>query len=71
MEEVGKRHKLEFIKENKTGKVLIEEVTKEFALGYTENYIKCYLKGDFQVGDIVEVDLIEPFKDGALARKKV
>ncbi len=71
LEEVGKKHKLEFIKANKTGKVLIEEVTKEFALGYTENYIKCYLKGDFQVGDIVEVDLIEPFKDGALARKKV
>ena len=69
LEALGKKHKLEFIKQNKTGKVLIEEVKKDFCEGYTENYIKCYVQGDYKVGDIVDVKLIEPFKDGALARR--
>ena len=68
LEALGKKHKLEFFKQNKTGKVLIEEVT-DYCEGYTENYIKCYVKGDFKVGDIVEVTLGEPFKDGVLAKQ--
>ncbi len=71
LEELGKKHKLEFFKQNKMGRVLIEEVSKGFGEGYTENYIKCYVQGDFKVGDIVEVSLWEPFKDGVLAKKRV
>lgn len=69
LEEVGAKHKLEFIKQNAVGNVLIEEVNREICEGYTENYIKCYVEGDFKVGDIVSVKLVKPFKDGALAEK--
>ncbi len=67
LEALGQKHRLEFIEKNKTGKVLIEEISKDFGEGYTENYIKCYVKGEFKVGDIVNVELLKPFKDGALA----
>ena len=67
LEEVGKKLKKEFIMQNKMGNVLIEEKNGEFFEGYTENYIKCYVKGDLKVGDIVKVKIVKPFKDGALA----
>ncbi len=67
LEALGQKHRLEFIEKNKTGRVLIEEMSKDFGEGYTENYIKCYVKGEFKVGDIVNVELLKPFKDGALA----
>lgn len=70
LEKLGKELKVEFIKNNKSGKVLIEEKNGDYFEGYTENYIKCYIKADdnrIQVGDIVEVRIEKPFKDGALA----
>ena len=67
LEEVGKKLKKDFIMQNKMGNVLIEEKNGEFFEGYTENYIKCYVKGDLKVGDIVKVKIVKPFKDGALA----
>ncbi len=67
LEEVGKKLKKEFIMQNKMGNVLIEEKNGEFFEGYTENYIKCYVKGDLKVGDIVKVKIVKSFKDGALA----
>lgn len=67
LEEVGKKLKKEFIMQNKMGNVLIEEKNGEFFEGYTENYIKCYVKGELKVGDIVKVKIVKPFKDGALA----
>ncbi len=68
LEEVGKRLKKEFILQNKTGLVLIEEKNGQYFEGYTENYIKCFLEGDFNVGDIVKVQIVKPFKQGALAK---
>ena len=70
LEKLGQKLKNDFIKQNKFGRVLIEEKNGEFCEGYTENYIKCYIKGDFAVGEIVDVKIVEPFKDGALAIKK-
>lgn len=67
LEEVGKKLKKDFIMQNKMGNVLIEEKNGEFFEGYTENYIKCYVKGDLKVGGIVKVKIVKPFKDGALA----
>lgn len=67
LEALGQKHRLEFIEKNKTGRVLIEEISKDFGEGYTENYIKCYVRGEFKVGDIVNVELLKSFKDGALA----
>ncbi len=70
LSELGKRLKNEFILKNKTAKVLIEEKNGEYFEGYSENYIKCYIKGDFAVGDVVSVELVKPFKHGALCKFK-
>ena len=69
LEELGKKLKPEFIFQNKTAKILVEEENDGYFEGYSENYIKCYIKGDFKVGDIVEVNIVGSFKDGALATK--
>ena len=67
LKKVGDELKEEFIKNNLTGNVLIEEKNGVYFEGYTENYIKCYLKEDVKVGDIVSVRILKPFKQGALA----
>lgn len=59
----------EFIKKNKSGKVLIEEFDGTYYIGYTENYIKCYIQSDKDlVNQIVDVELGERFKDGVKVR---
>lgn len=70
LEELGDRLKTEFLRENKTGKVLIEAKNGDYFDGYTENYIKCYFSGDLKVGEIVDVQIEKPFKDGVLATAK-
>lgn len=50
--------------------VLIEEYDGEHSLGYTENYIYTYIKGEQKIGDIVNVKLTKPFKNGMRAEVK-
>ena len=69
LDAVGKKTREEFLKANKSGKVLVEEKNGQYYEGYTENYIKCYFKEKCKVGDVVEVEIIKPFKDGVLAKK--
>ncbi|MBQ7453123.1 MAG: MiaB/RimO family radical SAM methylthiotransferase, partial [Clostridia bacterium] len=51
--------------------VLVEakESEKGYFEGHTENYIKCYLKGNKAIkpNSVVKVQIIKPMKDGALA----
>ena len=61
LEELGDRLKTEFLREAKNG---------DYFDGYTENYIKCYVSGDLKVGEIVDVQIEKPFKDGVLATAK-
>ncbi len=71
LQTLADRLKKEFISQNKTAKVLIEEKNGKWFEGYSENYIKCFLedKGDgVKVGDIVEVEILKPFKNGALCK---
>ena len=70
LEKLGDRLKTEFLRENKTGKVLIEAKNGDYFDGYTENYIKCYVSGDLKVGEIVDVQIKKSFKDGVLATAK-
>lgn len=70
LEELGDRLKTEFLRENKTGKVLIEAKNGDYFDGYTENYIKCYVSGDLKVGEIVDVQIEKSFKDGVLVTAK-
>ncbi len=71
LEAVGKVLKNEFIQNNLNGNLLVEEKNDEFCEGYTENYIKCYIKGNFKVGDIVKVKFEKLFKDGALVSQSL
>ena len=51
--------------------MLLEEVVGEYVTGYTENYIKVYLKNDnYNLNEFVKVKIIKPFNDGALVEKE-
>ena len=60
LEEIKKRDKLEFIKKNDIVEILLEEEKDGVFYGYSKNYIKCKIKGDFHVGDIVQAKIIKP-----------
>ena len=71
LEELNKELKRNFIKHNHYGKVLVEEKEDEFYIGYTENYIKCYIKSDKDItNQVVLVKIGKPFKDGAKTKLK-
>ena len=60
LEEIKKRDKLKFIKKNDIVEILLEEEKDGVFYGYSKNYIKCKIKGDFHVGDIVQAKIIKP-----------
>jgi len=64
-----KSFKDKFLKQNLNTfhSMLVEEIVDGYAVGYTENYVYSYLKGNHRVGDIVQVKLIENYKLGMLA----
>ena len=69
LEELNKKLKTEFVKHNKYGKVLVEEKIEGYFVGYTENYIRCYIKSKTDLtNQIVKVKICKPFKDGAKAK---
>ncbi len=66
------KSKLEYINNCKgTYTMLLEEVIGVYVTGYTENYIKVYLKNDnYKLNEFVKVKIIKPFNDGALVEKE-
>lgn len=47
--------------------LLIEEIVGEYVTGYTENYVKVYLKNNnYKLNDFVKVKIEKPYLDGAL-----
>lgn len=66
LKELDKTLRGRFIEQNKSGKVLIEEIENGKSYGFTENYIKCEIDAVCKVGDIVEVNIIGT--DGQLAK---
>ena len=59
LEEIKKRDKLEFIKKNDIVEILLEEEKSGTFYGYSKNYIRCKIKGDFNVGDIVQAKIVK------------
>ncbi len=49
--------------------ILVEEFDGEYYIGYTENYIKCYIIEKCEINEFVNVKIKQKFKDGALAIK--
>lgn len=72
LQELNIKNKAEFYNKNKntSHSVLVELVEDGFSLGYTENYIYTYIEGEHKVGEIVNVNLIKPYKDGMRAKVK-
>lgn len=68
--QVAQTLKANFIQKCGGGKMLVEGIVGKHAVGYTENYIKCFLEGNFAVGEIVDVKFVKPFKNGVLCEKK-
>lgn len=66
LKELDKTLRRRFIEQNKSGKVLIEEIENGKSYGFTENYIKCEIDAICKVGDIVEVNITGT--DGQLAK---
>lgn len=69
--EVKQRLKTEFAlsQVGKTLNALMEEKHGEYTVGYTENYLRVYLK-DIGEGDkLIKVKIASPYQDGALAQK--
>lgn len=66
----NKKIKERFIKENLKlkHKVLVEEFDGEYSLGYTENYIYCYIPKKLKEGKIVTVTGVQPYKNGMIAK---
>ena len=69
LEEIKKKDKLNFIKKNDIVEVLIEEEKNGAFYGYSKNYIRCVLKGNFKVGEIVRAKIIEPGLVATLCEK--
>ena len=59
LEEIKKRDKLKFIEKNDTATILLEEEKNGVFYGYSKNYIKCMIKGNFHVGDIVKAKIVK------------
>ena len=57
LKKLDEKLRCDFIKQNKFGRVLIEEIVNGKSYGFTENYIKCEIDAICNVGDIVDVNI--------------
>ena len=69
LEEIKKKDKLKFILQNDLVEILVEEEKGGVFYGYSKNYIKCKLLGNFQVGDIVKAKIVKPSLEATLCEK--
>lgn len=69
LQELNTKFKTNFYLKNKgtKHKLLVEIVDENYSIGYTDNYIYTYIPKKYNVGEIVDVTLIEPFKKGMKA----
>ena len=65
LEILGDKLKNDFLACNKTVEVLIEEKEGEYFVGYSKNYIKCYLdSNEEEINKVIIGHIIEKYKDG-------
>lgn len=72
LSEINKELNKKYIEncKNKVFTMLTEEQVGEYTVGHTENYLKCYLKGEANSNEFVKVKVLEPFNDGVLVKKE-
>ena len=49
--------------------LLIEECVDGYMVGHTENYVKIYVKGNYEPNSIIKVKPIKVYKDGMIAKE--
>lgn len=69
LDEINNKLENEFISQNETLSVLIEEQEKDCWIGHSKNFIKCYLRGDYKVGEILDVKIVKKYLDGVFVEK--
>lgn len=69
LQELNTKFKTNFYLKNKgtKHKLLVEIVDENYSIGYTDNYIYTYIPKKYNIGEIVDVTLVEPFKKGMKA----
>ena len=71
LEELDERLRKAFIAQNKGGKVLVEEKEGDFYVGYSENYIKCFIDSDQDItNQVIEVEFEKPYLEGVKVKIK-
>ena len=69
LNELNEELKHKFIKKNKYEEVLVEEEIDGLYVGYSKNYIRCYIKSKKDIIDnIVKVKIKKEYKDGVFAK---
>lgn len=70
LEELNATLKDDFIENNYVVTVLVEEKEGEYYIGYSKNYLKCYLiSSDNEINNVVTGHIIEKYKDGVKIKK--
>ncbi len=69
LEKLNEKLENEFISQNDVLSVLIEEQENGYWVGHSKNFIKCYIMGQYKVGDIVNVKITKKYLDGVLVEK--
>ena len=67
--EIRKKDKIDFIAQNDTLEVLIEEEKNGVFFGYSKNYIKCAFIGGCHVGEIVKARVIKPSLSASICER--
>lgn len=71
LEELNEKLKKDFIKKNSEAEVLIEEKVGEYYVGYSKNYIKCYLCSDNdEINNVVCCNIVSEYTDGVVVTHK-
>lgn len=71
LNKLAKKIEIKYLKSQKHKKlnVLIEEKEEGYFVGHTENYVKIYLKGEYEPNTIYRVKPLKIFKDGMLGKE--
>ncbi len=71
LEELDERLRKTFIAQNKYGRVLFEEKIGDFYVGYSENYVKCYINSVENISNqVLEVEFEKPYLEGVKVKIK-
>lgn len=70
LQDIKQKYKYEYIQSNigKTLTVLTEIYENKFVVGYTENYLKVYIKDNLELNELYKVVIIKPYLNGVKAK---